>query len=587
MSNVITNLRVRFGADTKQFKEGTNEADKSLQNFTKSGTGLMDKFAKMFGVNISGITTSLSEANQGLSGMSRGLNQAAKSSGILTAALKVLKIAFAATGIGLLVGALGSLAAYFTRNQEGADKLARVMASLKAVFAVITDTAASLGRAIVKAFSEPKETIKSLWEFIQRQFVNRIAAIPKLIEAAWNITKGIFTGGTREAAAEFGDAMLQMTTGMDKAERSKAADSVRDLGRQMRDAARAAGDLTRQLQQLRDEENRLIEVQAARRAEIAELRLTAREDDRDIRERAEAQKRAMDMTKAIYQDEIRLAKERARILEEQMELSDNMAENDRELAEARAELNRLTASMNGELRTMQTYYNGLNKQLEQTIALEQQLAADRKKQSDVGFATVSPIGPGALATEETGLAPMRALEDRANQIKSMNEGIGQSYIDMSDVINGAMQDAAIGLGAGLGDMMATGEGFKGFGQMVGGVFADMAITVGKIAIGTGSAVEAVKKSLTALGGFGAIAAGVALIAIGTAAKSAMASAASGGGGGTFSRPMSFDSTGSQQIGSGVSRVEPIRVEVTGEFRQRGPDLVAVVGKENDRRRRST
>ena len=587
MSNVITNLRVKFGADTKQFKQGTNEADKSLQDFTKSGTGLMDKFARMFGVNISGITGSLSEANQGLTGMSRGLNQAAKSSGILTAALKVLKIALAATGIGLLVVALGSLAAYFTRNQEGADKLARVMASLRAVFDVITDVAAKLGQSIVKAFSEPRETIKSLWEFIQRQFVNRIAAIPKLIEAAWNITRGIFVGGTKEAAAEFGDAMLQMTTGMDRAERSKAADSVRNLGSQMRDAARAAADLTRQLQQLRDEENRLIEVQAARRAEIAELRLIGREDERDIRERAAAQKRAMDLTKAIYQDEIRLAKERARILEEQMELSDNMAEDERKLAEARAELSRLTASMNGELRTMQTYYNGLNRQLEKTIQLEQQLAAERKKQSDIGFATVSPLDAGSVAGPQIGLAPMQAMEDRANQIKSLNNEIGQSYIDMSLVINGAMQDAAIGLASGLGEMMGTGEGFKGFGKMVGGVFADMAITVGRIAVATGIAVSGVKKALQSLNPYLAIAAGVALIAIGTAAKSALSSAASGGSGGTFSRPMSFDSTGSQQVGSGVSRVEPIRVEVTGTLKGKGSELSAVIDANSNRRRRST
>lgn len=62
-----------------------------------------------------------------------------------------------------------------------------------------------------------------------------------------------------------------------------------------------------------------------------------------------------------------------------------------------------------------------------------------------------------------------------------------------------------------------------------GPIADMAVQLGKYAIGVGIGVEAIKKSLASFTGVGAIAAGVALVALGSAAKSALSGMASGGG----------------------------------------------------------
>ncbi|MFP4365520.1 MAG: hypothetical protein ACLFQA_00365 [Bacteroidales bacterium] len=349
----------------------------------------------------------------------------------------------------------------------------------------------------------------------------------------------------------------------------------------MWDASSAANDLKRAEQELRDEEIRLIEVNQARRAEVAKLRLTARDEEKSIRERAEAQKQAMEITRAEYADEIRIQKERARILEEQMELSDNMAEDNRELAETKARLNELDAQMNDRLRRLSREYNTLNRELADYLLYQEQLTAERERSAAAGFDMASPIGVTALALPQIDLAPMRAL-------KTMNEEVSQSFIDLSLVINGAMQDAATGLAAGLGEMLGTGEGFRGFGQMVGGIFADMAINVGRIAMATGIAVSGIKKALSSLNPALAIAAGAALVAIGTAAKSALSAAATGGGGtGAISRPMAFDSTGDTSAEPGQRRVDPITIIVEGELRARGNDLVTVFDRENSRKRMTT
>jgi hypothetical protein len=60
-------------------------------------------------------------------------------------------------------------------------------------------------------------------------------------------------------------------------------------------------------------------------------------------------------------------------------------------------------------------------------------------------------------------------------------------------------------------------------------FGNVAIRLGKLAISIGLAVEGIKKALTSLNPAAALAAGIALIALGTIAKSAAANIAESGG----------------------------------------------------------
>ena len=66
---------------------------------------------------------------------------------------KTLKGAIAATGIGLLVIAFGSLVAFFTKTQKGVDLLDQAMAGLGAAVDVIVDRISSFGDSITKFFS--------------------------------------------------------------------------------------------------------------------------------------------------------------------------------------------------------------------------------------------------------------------------------------------------------------------------------------------------------------------------------------------------------------------------------------------------
>jgi hypothetical protein len=102
-----------------------------------------------------------------------------------------------------------------------------------------------------------------------------------------------------------------------------------------------------------------------------------------------------------------------------------------------------------------------------------------------------------------------------------NEGI-------AEIMESTAENFAYGFGEMLGQSLAGGLSIQNIWSFMIGTLADMAIQVGKLAIGIGISVEAIKESLTKLGGIGAIAAGIALIALGTFAKSALSNIGGGG-----------------------------------------------------------
>lgn len=88
-------------------------------------------------------TTQLTVAQQ-------GMNVAI---GAGTKALKIFKVALASSGIGLLLLAVGGLIAFFTRAQDGADKLSIGLAGVGAAVDVIIDRFSAFGGGLALLFS--------------------------------------------------------------------------------------------------------------------------------------------------------------------------------------------------------------------------------------------------------------------------------------------------------------------------------------------------------------------------------------------------------------------------------------------------
>lgn len=230
--------------------------------------------------------------------------------------------------------------------------------------------------------------------------------------------------------------------------------------------------------------------------------------------------------------------------------------------------------------------------------VDARVIADLKKQDG------GPISAGkqlfgvqeAAIDVETELTGFKALDqlslfpENLDNLRKPLKQIQQDFIDLSDVANNAVNTMVTGFAEGFGEMLSGGGNLQGFSAMVAGTFADMAINVGKVAISTGIAVAGIKAALKSLNPIAAIAAGAALVALGTAVKKSLGRISdSGGGGGTFSsNTLSGSGTIDTRVGSSNEAIaKPIEVVVRGELKAKGRDLSAILESENNRKNLTT
>lgn len=611
MSNVITNLKVRFGADSSNFKKGMDEGKKAMGELKKEGSSAIADLAGIFGINVGEIERGAAVFNNSMKAMGVGMKGTAAGSNILTGALKILKVALVSTGIGAIVVALGSMVAYFTRTKEGSDKLSQAIDYLGAAFSVIVDRLSAVWVAMEKAFSDPKKLITDLWEFIKSQFMNRIKAIPEMLSAAWKIVKGIFDKDidSKEAAKDFQKAWMTAATGLDENQMAKVKAGVKGLGAEIANEAKAAATLRKELQALEDREIALIEVQAKRRKEIAAARLMSRDEQLNTEQRLAAAQRAVDLENKNLQEQLEIARERARIIEQQKALGNNLREDDRELAEAKAKVAELEEQSLTRQRRMVSEINRLTNEINsQTEALIKQRQEREKALNPQGSLQGAQLSSSYTTSAKKKLDEIAAAQERVARSQEYMNSMGivlpdlqpavsawEDYsssvesvlIDLGDILQNALTDVTVGFATTFGNLLAGSATLQDFSGVVMGTLGDLAMQIGKIAISTGIGVAAIKTALQSLNPYVAIAAGVALVALGAAVKAGLSNAASGGSG-SISAAGSYAASGPttlNSVGAGKSvETPPIEINIKGEFKQKGDALVSVIDETHYRRK---
>lgn len=244
------------------------------------------------------------------------------------------------------------------------------------------------------------------------------------------------------------------------------------------------------------------------------------------------------------------------------------------------------------------YYNRENLRLQSISQQIEQLSQQRilaaQKSLDGGpLQTLDIYGGLQGAVQDIGLhtltEDLTVLPGQIDIATGKLQELGESFIDLSPILKSGCASLASGIGEMLGSLATGGNLLTGFAKAVGGTFSDMAIQVGKIAISTGIAILGIKAALRTLNPFAAIAAGVALVALGTAVKGALSNL-SGGGGTMASAGANSGNTvniGNTRDMSMQMESRKMQIEVTGELKARGSSLVAVIGAENNRKNLTT
>ena len=169
--------------------------------------------------------------------------------------------------------------------------------------------------------------------------------------------------------------------------------------------------------------------------------------------------------------------------------------------------------------------------------------------------------------------------------------IKTSVTELSVSIKGELMQSFEELGANLGTFFEQlGEGdasLKSFGNMMLTTMAELAVNIGKIIISMAIAKGLIEKAIVIPGAWPvALAAGIALVALGSALKGSI-SKASAGGGVSSSISGSSGSNGLTYDMRSVAQAQTVKVQVTGELVGQGSTLRAVIKNEESRLKLTT
>ena len=354
--------------------EGTNKEAKKTNQTMSDLEGAADKFT-------GGFITGLKKASAALKGMGTGIVNGIKGLRTLKITSKTtfnaIKVGIASTGIGLLVLALGSLITYFTQSQKGADKLKVAFSAIGATISVLVDRLSTFGGGLLKILS------------------------------------GDFSEGVD---------MLK--------------NSFKGLGEEIRNEAAAATDLEKANQKLQDREIAMIKTRAEARRDIEAAKLASADQTKTIQERGEALERAIELEKKVANEEIAIAKERARIITEQNALGESMREDLEAQAEAEARVIQLEAERDVKLKELVGVLSGY-KNATQGLTEEELAAAEAAKKFNDELAARN-----AKLAEEAAALEVKLAEEYDAILQASQDAQIQELNAVEDKYNTLLDSAA-------------------------------------------------------------------------------------------------------------------------------------------------
>lgn len=213
-------------------------------------------------------------------------------------------LAFIATPLGAVIAAIVAAIALlrkgFLNSQKAMDVFNQTMDAVSAAVAVIADRISNFVEGVLAVFN------KELRE-------------------------------SRKATKELQDEMLGLDDSMSRREKRRARrQAKKGLAEEIREEVSQARDLTKAMQQLEDREIDYIQTKAELTRQVEEYRLTAKDAELTERERLDALDSAIELERQMIEEEVSIAKERARISQERIDQGNSTREELRANAELQA-----------------------------------------------------------------------------------------------------------------------------------------------------------------------------------------------------------------------------------------------------------
>lgn len=357
--------KIKISVDSKDAQKGVDDVSESIEGADSAVGGLTSSLDKMTGGAISAFKGMVSGAKSGI------------------AAMRTLKGAIAATGIGLLVVAVGALTAAFRGSEEGQNKFAKIMSVVGAITGNLVDLLADLGDGMIKAFQNPVESLRSFGDMLQKNLMNRFTGMLELIPNVGKAVSLLFKGRFKEAGRTALDAVSKVALGVDNMtdKLQNAIDATGEFIKQNVEEGKEAAKVADMRAKADKIERELIVERSKLESEIAALRLKSRQEEEFS---AEERKQALLDAQALEDSLLEKETEYLQLRADAQAMENTFARSNKENLDAEAEaiaaVNRMNAARLNQQRQTQRELNRVNKEIERDkkAAQKEQEAADKE-----------------------------------------------------------------------------------------------------------------------------------------------------------------------------------------------------------------
>jgi len=273
------------------------------------------------------------------------------------------------------------------KNQKVADTLAIAFKAIEVLFNQLFKAVEPLGDAMMDAFENPQQALEDLWEAIKTNFLNRIKGIAVAAEGVGKVIKAAFEldwDGVKDGMQQYGQALVQVTTGLDIEQQNAFVDGVVKAGTEALDTATKIETLRKEVK-LAEAQQGLLMLQYQREAE---LQRQIRDDvSLTIEERQAANKALGDILQEQSEEELKLANKRMDLALMEQSINKDSVDAEIEVINAQKEIADIRERITGQKSEQLTNENSLlqeniDKQREknEAEAEEARIAAERQLQ---------------------------------------------------------------------------------------------------------------------------------------------------------------------------------------------------------------
>lgn len=572
MSTKDPNMKVIFGADTKDFDKGAKEVKQGLKDLDKTTTSMLSSLGGAFGVS----SAKVEQMTSAMKGLGQKLSECGSAGvaafGNILKSISPVGGAIAGIGIATAIAGFKQLKAEadnFKSTIDGMNMSMATSAYISTYKQMLHDLNSDTGRQVAEAMDKWERGFGRFKAQIGATFTTAMGQDQKWYDAitpsglirAWNTVKG----ASQEAEAAAG-------------RNAERASQMADL---MKEQLTVNNDI------------KLID------RDIAEYRRQASDKTADAATRAEAEAKYRDAVNEKYDKQENLQR---RMLDLQKAMdgeASNTFEETKKTAEMEGALIDIETARQNELRGIDRLSASIEKSTSGTAAAAEKARREAEEMEAVysrwaGIGTVSTAGLSSLQGSVVG--PSMSILPQRQDVEYFKEtfqaylgdwqlSIGikpdeKAIVDFTSEIEDGLVSMATRTAEVMGNLIGTlaagGNAWGDFKNAALSSLGDMAIAVGKIAIKTGVGMLGIQAALKMDNPYVAIAAGAALVALGAAVKSSLSAVASGdysAGGGGYSGDYSSGSS------SGYEQRE-VKVYVTGTLEADGDKLKAVLDSTN-------